>query len=64
MFGPSDLFRPRDTDGEYDPLPIHLAWLVLKPTRLAVLDTTFILRMARWPSINGRIVSRVAHRAR
>lgn len=64
MFGPSDLFRPWDTDGEYAPLPINVDWLVLKPTRLAVLDTTFVLRMARWPSVNSRIVNRVAHRAR
>lgn len=64
LFGPSDLIRPWDTDGEYDPLPISVDWLVLKPTRLAVLDTAFVLRIARWPSINSQIVSRVAQRAR
>jgi hypothetical protein len=64
LFGPSDLIRPWDTDGEYDPLPITVDWLVLKPTRLAVLDTAFVLRIARWPSINSHIVSRVAERAR
>ncbi len=64
LFGPGDLLRPWDTDGEYDPLPINVDWLVLKPARLAVLDTAFVLRTARWPSINSRIVSRVAQRAR
>jgi CRP-like cAMP-binding protein len=64
LFGPSDLIRPWDTDGEYDPLPISVDWVVLKPTRLAVLDTQFVLRIARWPSINSRIVGRVAQRAR
>jgi CRP-like cAMP-binding protein len=64
LFGPSDLIRPWDTDGEYDPLPISVDWIVLKPARLAVLDTAFVLRIARWPSINSRIVSRVAQRAR
>ena len=64
LFGPGDLIRPWDTDGEYDPLPISVDWLVLKPTRFAVLDTAFVLRTARWPTINGRIVARVAQRAR
>ncbi len=64
LFGPSDLIRPWDTDGEYEPLPISVDWLVLKPTKLAVLDTAFALRIARWPSITSRIVSRIAQRAR
>lgn len=64
LFGPGDLIRPWDTDGEYDPLPITLDWLVLRPTRMAVLDTAFALRVARWPSVTGRLVGRVAQRAR
>lgn len=64
LFGPGDLVRPWDTDGEYAPLPITVDWLVLKPIRLAVLDTAFVLRVARWPTINGRLVGRVAQRAR
>ncbi len=64
LFGPTDLIRPWDTDGEYDPLPISIDWLVLKRTRLAVLDTAFVLRIARWPTITSRLVSRVAQRAR
>jgi CRP/FNR family transcriptional regulator, cyclic AMP receptor protein len=64
LFGPTDLIRPWDTDGEYDPLPIAVSWLVLKRTRMAVLDTGFALRIARWPTITSRIVSRVAQRAR
>lgn len=64
LFGPTDLIRPWDTDGEYDPLPISVSWLVLKRTRVAVLDTAFVLRTARWPTITSRIVSRVAQRAR
>jgi CRP/FNR family transcriptional regulator, cyclic AMP receptor protein len=64
LFGPTDLIRPWDTDGEYDPLPISVDWLVLRPTRFAVLDTAFVLRLARWPSINSHIVGRIAQRAR
>jgi CRP/FNR family cyclic AMP-dependent transcriptional regulator len=64
LFGPGDLVRPWDSDGEYDPLPISVDWLVLKSARLAILDTAFALRIARWPTISARIVSRVAQRAR
>lgn len=64
LFGPGDLVRPWDSDGEYAPLTISVDWQVLKPTRLAVLDTAFALRVARWPSITSRIVGRVAQRAR
>ena len=41
-----------------------VTWLVLERTRLAVLDTAFVLRIARWPTITSRIVSRVAQRRR
>jgi CRP/FNR family transcriptional regulator, cyclic AMP receptor protein len=64
LFGPSDLLRPWDTDSEYEPLPIAVDWIVLKPARLAVLDTAFVSRIAPWPSISSRIVSRVVQRAR
>jgi CRP/FNR family transcriptional regulator, cyclic AMP receptor protein len=64
LFGPGDLIRPWDTDGEYDPLPISVKWLILKRTQLAVLDTAFTVRIARWPSITSRVVGRVAERAR
>jgi DNA-binding transcriptional ArsR family regulator len=64
LFGPSDLLRPWDADGEYEPLPIDIDWLVLKPVQLAVLDAAFVLRIGPWPSINSRIVSRVVQRAR
>lgn len=64
LFGPGDVIRPWDSDGEYDPLPISVDWLVLIPTRLAVLDTAFALRTAGWPSITSRLLGRLGQRAR
>jgi len=64
LFGPGDLFRPWDADGEYAPLPISLDWKVLSPTRLAILDTAFALRMAPCTQVTSRIIGRVARRAR
>lgn len=64
LFGPGDIFRPWDADGEYDPLPISVDWLVLRPTRVAILDAAFALRVARWPTITSGICGRIAQRAR
>lgn len=64
IFGAGDIFRPWDEDGEYAPLVVEVDWLVLKPARLALLDSAFALRMARWPSVSARLMQRVASRAR
>jgi CRP-like cAMP-binding protein len=64
LLGPGDLIRPWDADREYDPFPDAVDWQVLTTSRLAVLDTAFALRVARWPGITSQLVARVAHRAR
>jgi CRP/FNR family cyclic AMP-dependent transcriptional regulator len=64
LFGPGDLIRPWDADGEYAPLVVGVSWRVLVPTRLAVLDGAFSARMARWPSLHAQLLGRVARRAR
>jgi CRP/FNR family cyclic AMP-dependent transcriptional regulator len=64
LLGPGDLIRPWDADSEYDPFPDAVDWQVLTRARLAVLDTAFALRVARWPAIASQLVARVAHRAR
>lgn len=64
LFGGGDLVRPWDADDIYDPLPVEVDWLVLRPTRVAVLDGAFARRVSQWPTISGRIAGRIAHRAR
>jgi DNA-binding transcriptional ArsR family regulator len=64
IFGPGDLIRPWDADGEYAPLAIGLAWRVARTTQLALLDDDFARRVARWPTIIAELISRVARRAR
>lgn len=64
LFGPGDLVRPWDADGEYAPFPIELEWQVKQLGVLAVLDSVFAQRIARWPSITARIIGSVAKRAR
>jgi hypothetical protein len=64
LSGPGDLIRPWDADGVYAPLPVTVDWRVLAPTRLAVLDTRFTRRIARWPELNAALAGRAAQRAR
>jgi hypothetical protein len=64
LFAPGDLVRPWDTDLDHDPLSISVDWLVLTPARFAVLDSAFTLRVARWPTITGRLFSRASQRSR
>jgi DNA-binding MarR family transcriptional regulator len=64
VFGPGDLFRPWDADGEYAPLVVTLGWRVPRTTQLALLDADFAHRVAKWPSIVAELISRVARRAR
>lgn len=64
IFGVGDVTRPWDEDGEYEPLAITVDWMVLKPTRVALLDRNFALRVARWPSVSAKLMQRVASRAR
>jgi len=64
LFGPGDLMRPWDADGEYDPLSVTVHWRVMEPSRVAVLNDHFALRVSRWPTISAQLLSRVARRAR
>lgn len=64
IFGPGDLFRPWDADGEYAPLAIGVGWRVPRTTQLALLDPDFARRIGRWPTITAELISRVARRAR
>jgi hypothetical protein len=64
IFGAGDIFRPWDEDGDYEPLVISVEWMVLKPGRLAVLDQSFAVRVARWPTIAATLLQRCSGRAR
>jgi CRP/FNR family cyclic AMP-dependent transcriptional regulator len=64
LFGPGDILRPWDADGEYEPLSVKVEWRVPSASRLAVLDGSFGLRIARWPSVSAGLIGRVARRAR
>jgi CRP/FNR family cyclic AMP-dependent transcriptional regulator len=64
LLGEGDLLRPWQGEDEPPTLPTTTGWRVLEPTRMAVLDETFAQRMARYPSLSGRIVGRALRRSR
>ena len=64
LFGPGDLLRPWDADGEYEPLAIGMAWRIARPTQLAVMDTRFAQHIAQWPTIISALMQRLATRGR
>ncbi|HLI58530.1 MAG TPA: Crp/Fnr family transcriptional regulator [Solirubrobacteraceae bacterium] len=64
LFGPGDVIRPWDADGEYEPLAISMAWRVARPAQLAVMDTRFAQCVGGWPTIVSALMQRVATRGR
>lgn len=64
LFGPGDLLRPWDVEDVHHPLVVTVDWRVRKRIRLAVLDSDFMLRTARWPTIHSQIAARAVARAR
>lgn len=64
LLGPGDILKPWQRNTElYATYPPSVDFDVLTPSRLAVLDRGFALRMAAWPEVasaaNGRLVERV-----
>ena len=51
LVGAGDLLRPNDNEGAVSPVQFDIAWNVLEPTRLAVLDRRFSIVTARWPEV-------------
>ena len=56
LVGTGDLLRPNDNEGAVSPVQFDIAWNVLEPTRLAVLDRRFAIVTARWPEVAAAIV--------
>jgi CRP/FNR family cyclic AMP-dependent transcriptional regulator len=56
LVGAGDLVRPNDHEGAVSPVQFDVAWNVLEPTRLAVLDRRFAIVTARWPEVAAAVV--------
>lgn len=64
LIGPGDLMRPWDQLGEWSSIPTESSWLVLQPTRLAILDHGFARRVSPFPEIASELLRRGLLRSR
>lgn len=65
LLGAGDLLRPWDQDsGSVGIVPLGVDWQVLAPTRIAVLDESFLAAAVRWPAVVEQLLCRVLRRAR
>jgi len=63
LLGVGDVLRPPYGHDE-SALSITIDWLVLEPSRLAVLDERFVRQLAHFPQLAGRLFSRAVDRSR
>jgi len=63
LIGPADVLRPWSWDEAGSHVRAEVGWIVLEPTRLAVLDHRLVLRMTPWPELGLELFSRGTRRA-
>jgi CRP-like cAMP-binding protein len=64
LLGEGDVLRPWQSEDVATTLPRSGAWRALEPCRLAVLDSGFALRAARYPEVISCLFARVLRRSR
>jgi CRP/FNR family transcriptional regulator, cyclic AMP receptor protein len=64
LLGEGDLLRPWQGEDAQPTLARTTGWRVLRPSRVAVLDTRVAQRFARYPELTGRLVGRALERSR
>jgi CRP/FNR family cyclic AMP-dependent transcriptional regulator len=64
LLGEGDVLRAVAGEEENSPLSLSASWLVLEPTRLAVLDERFVRQLATFPALSGRLFARSVLRTR
>lgn len=63
LVGRGDVLRPADRDGQDAPIPFDIAWRVLQPARIAVLDAKFTRAAGHWPAVIEFILKGTSNRA-
>lgn len=65
LLAAGDVIRPWHADRErIASVPAHAEWHVLAPVRVAVLDRSFVHRMAPWPEVLAMLTGRIVDRTR
>jgi CRP/FNR family transcriptional regulator, cyclic AMP receptor protein len=63
LLGPGDVLRPWRWDPDGSHVHAEVGWMVLEPTRLAVLDQGLVTRMTPWPQLGVELFARGTRRA-
>ncbi|MBV9817136.1 MAG: Crp/Fnr family transcriptional regulator [Solirubrobacterales bacterium] len=63
LLGPGDVIRPWSWDETGSHVKAEVGWVVLEPSRMAVLDHRLILRINPWPQLGLELFSRGTRRA-
>jgi CRP/FNR family cyclic AMP-dependent transcriptional regulator len=63
LLGAGDVLRPWRWDAEGSHVHAEVGWVVLEPTRLAVLDHGLVTRMNPWPQLGVELFARGTRRA-
>ena len=63
LVGHGDVMRPWRWDDTGSHVKAEVGWIVLEPTRLAVLDHAFVLRIVPWPQLGLELFNRGTRRA-
>jgi hypothetical protein len=63
LLGEGDVMRPWHWDEDGSHVKAEVGWMVLEPTRMAVLDHRLVTRMNPWPQLGVELFSRGTRRA-
>ena len=63
LLGQGDVLRPWGWDADGSHVHAEVGWVVLEPTRLAVLDHGLVVRMTPWPQLGLELFARGTRRA-
>lgn len=63
LLGHGDVLRPWRWDSDGSHVQAEVGWMVLEPTRLAVLDHGLVVRMNPWPQLGVELFARGTRRA-
>jgi len=63
LIGPCDVMRPWSWDDEGSHVHAEVGWMVLEPTRLAVLDHALVHRLMPFPQLGVELFNRGTRRA-
>jgi CRP/FNR family cyclic AMP-dependent transcriptional regulator len=63
LLGPGDILRPAAGDDLDSSIDFEVAWEVLEPARVALLDHDFATAVAPWPELTGAVMDRIMRRA-